>query len=502
VSTIAHKHNQRRTHPLTTARIAHGWSQAHLAELLSVSTRTVARWELGQTLPYPIYREQLCRLLGLDLADLDLLPQQNTSDKGEAVQKHILLSELPTLCDPMIPEKSGRVSRLQGRDLLLHQMKQSLLAGNKLNSIALRGLPGVGKTALAVALATDTQMQAYFSDGILWAQMGPQADVLELLAHWGALLGLKAADINNSLSAWGRSLRTSIGQRRMLLVIDDAWSAEAALALQVGGPHCVHLLTTRLPHVAFGFAQEMTIVVPELVETDSLELLEHFVPQVIEQEEVTTQALVRIAGGLPQALNLMGKYLAMHALMGQPRRLKTALSHLLERQHRMQVSLPIPMSERPLRSAWQPSLSLHATIALSVEHLRQEERADLIALALFPAKPNSFSEEAALAVTGGSVERLDALWDIGLLESSGAGRYTLHQTIVDYARELGTDQAAWQRLGSWVVDLVRKHRHDYALLEQERANMEAYLERSHTDDAAKEILSLFPPRVRGEFSLL
>jgi hypothetical protein len=361
----------------------------------------------------------------------------------------------------------------------------------------------VGKTALAVALATDAQVQAYFSDGILWTQMGPQADVLELLAHWGALLGLKEADINSSLhwSVLGRNLRTSIGQRRMLLVIDDAWSIEGALALQVGGPHCVHLLTTRLPHVAFGFAQEMTIVVPELDETDSLELLEHFVPQVVEREEVAARALVRLAGGLPLALNLLGKYLAMHALMGQPRRLKTALSHLLEREQRMKVSLPIPLSERPLGLASLPSLSLQATIALSVEHLSQEERADLQALALFPAKPNSFSEEAALAVTGGSVERLDALWDSGLLESSGPSRYTLHQTIVDYARELGTDEAFWQHLGSWALDLMRTHGHDDALLEQERANIEAYLERSQTDDVAREILSLFSPGVHAEVSL-
>ena len=104
-------------------------------------------------------------------------------------------------------------------------------------------------------------------------------------------------------------------------------------------------------------------------------------------------------------------------------------------------------------------------------------------------------------MTGGSVERLDSLWDSGLLESSGPGRYTLHQTIIDYARELGTDESTWQRLGHWISDLLRKHRSDETILQEEQANIEAYLERSQTDDLAREILSLFPSRVHTEVSL-
>ncbi len=503
MSTSAHHNNHVQPHPLTVARVARGWSQAYLAELLGVSTRTVVRWEAGQTLPYPIYREQLHRLLGLNLMNPSLFPPRDTLDEEEVMPPDSPQSRLPSLYDPMIPEIAGLLNRFQGRDAALQQIKQLLFTGERAPSLALRGLPGVGKTALALALITDAQVQAYFSDGILWAQMGPRASVPELLAHWGALLGLQEAHLNNSLhwSSLGRSLRTSIGQRRMLLVIDDAWSIEDALALQVGGAQCAHLLTTRLPPVAFGFAQDMTMVVPELSESDGLALLAHFVPQVLEQEEADAHALVQITGGLPLALNLLGKHLAMQALMGQPRRLKTALSHLLEREHRMNVSLPIPLIERPGGLALLSSLSLQATIALSVEQLSQEERKDLIALALFPARPNSFSEEAAQAVIGGPVERLDALWDIGLLESAEPGRYTLHQTIVDYARELATDEAIWQRLGTWAIDLLRRHQHDDALLAQERANIEAYLARSHRDEIAWEILSLFPPGTHTEVSL-
>jgi hypothetical protein len=44
-----------------------------------------------------------------------------------------------------------------------------------------------------------------------------------------------------------------------------------------------------------------------------------------------------------------------------------------------------------------------------------------------------------------SLETLDALTDVGLLESPGVGRYTLHQTIADYARASLTDQDVSQR---------------------------------------------------------
>ena len=128
MNTIAQKHHHMQTHPLTGARVAHGWSRAQLAELLGVSTRTVVRWESGQTLPYPIYREQLCRLLGLDLADLGLFQQQQVPDTDDVALQPGPLSELPALHDPMIPEISDQVNRFWGRDTVFQQIKQRLFA--------------------------------------------------------------------------------------------------------------------------------------------------------------------------------------------------------------------------------------------------------------------------------------------------------------------------------------------------------------------------------------
>jgi hypothetical protein len=98
--------------------------------------------------------------------------------------------------------------------------------------LALYGLPGVGKTALGVVLATDPQSQTRFQNGILWAGLGPQPDILGVLVRWGKLLGITPSEVENAgrsgglslLEDWRRALRAAIGQRSLLLVIDDAWS--------------------------------------------------------------------------------------------------------------------------------------------------------------------------------------------------------------------------------------------------------------------------------------
>src|SRR6185437_12020909 len=101
---------------------------------------------------------------------------------------------------------------------------------------ALSGLPGVGKTAIALALAHDPEVQACFPDGILWAGLGRTPQILEILSQWGSLLGLTSSEAARlqQVEVWARTLRTLIGQKRLLLVLDDAWRIEDALACQVG----------------------------------------------------------------------------------------------------------------------------------------------------------------------------------------------------------------------------------------------------------------------------
>src|SRR6266581_2509870 len=224
---------------------------------------------------------------------------------------------IPFLAPPQPPYN------LVGRDNMMQKLKQQLFRGGNLALSALNGLPGVGKTALALALAHDHEVLEHFCDGVLWAGLGRESNVFSHLGTWGLALGFTPFEIENFTTNYTLLMQTihrTIGARRMLLVIDDAWSVEAALNFKLGGPNCAHLVTTRLPEVAEVFATDGNIVVQELGEDDGLTLLERLAPRVVETVPDEARELVHAVGGLPLPLTLMGKYLRIQMRTGQPRR--------------------------------------------------------------------------------------------------------------------------------------------------------------------------------------
>ena len=390
----------------------------------------------------------------------------------------LLEPEVPFLAPPRPPYN------LVGRDGLLCDLKQQLFAGGSLALSALNGLPGVGKTALAVELAHDREVLGHFQDGVLWAGLGREAskeDVLSHLGTWGMALGISSTEIARLTTIEDRTnaIHAAIGMRRMLLVLDDAWQDEAALAFKLGGPNCAHMVTTRLPEVALRFAGEGTTVVYELREPNGLTLLARLAPEVVEAEPDETLELVRAVGGLPLALILMGNYLRLQAYSGQPRRLRAALDRLRQAEERLRLAQPQPPLERHPSLPADVPLSLLAVIGISDEALDEEGRHTLRALSVFPPKPNSFSEEAALAVSGMCVQALDTLTDYGLLESNGPGRYTLHQTIADYGTVKLADMTTYERMIEYFVDYVETHKTEYDTLDLESRNILAALQTAY-----------------------
>jgi tetratricopeptide (TPR) repeat protein/transcriptional regulator with XRE-family HTH domain len=492
-------------HPLKVERELRGWSQAKVAEAVGTNVRTVIRWEQGQSVPYPYHRELLCAVFGKNARELGLL-EETGAETPQAPQSVPRASEGP-LFDPATPALINPAA-LIGRAGLLAQIKQRLWEGGNFALTALLGLPGMGKTSLAIALAADTSVRERFPDGILWAGLGQEPDVLGHFARWGKLLGIAPSEVEdvNSQQSWARALRAAIGQRRLLLVVDDAWCIEDALAFQVGGAQCAHLLTTRLPHVAFAFAREGTLTIPELSDDDGLVILARHVPQLVEQDPERARELVQAVGGLPLALTLMSNYLASQAFTGQARRLQAALTRLHDAEQRLRLSVPLAAGTHSPAQATAIPLSLHAAIAVSDQRLSALAHAALCDLAIFPPKPNSFSEEAALAVSAAPVETLDELWDAGLLESGGSERYTLHQTIADYARAQMRGTEASLRLLKYSSWYLQSYGQDYDALEQELPNILAALDLALSQKQLQSFLqsvNLLVPfmRVRGHFAL-
>lgn len=66
-----------------------------------------------------------------------------------------------------------------GRTELVDELVIRLCAGQT-TALSADGLPGVGKTTLAVALARDPRLLAHFRDGILWAGLGRTPDVASI----------------------------------------------------------------------------------------------------------------------------------------------------------------------------------------------------------------------------------------------------------------------------------------------------------------------------------
>jgi tetratricopeptide (TPR) repeat protein len=345
---------------------------------------------------------------------------------------------------------------LVGRDDLLRELTRRLTNGENGALVALKGLPGVGKTSIAVELAHTPEVLNHFEDGILWAGLGREPDLPALLGMWAMAVGVSAEIIAHRPTIAERAtlVHTAIGLRRMLLIIDDAWQTEAALALKVGGPNCIHLITTRLANVALDFAGDRVTTVRELDLKQGLELLARFSPQAVAEESDQAQMLVQSVGGLPLALVLMGGYLRKQSYGARSRRLREALTRLQAAATRLQLTQPqSPLEAQPALPPDTP-LSLQATIGLNEAALDPVTHQALLDLALFPSKPNTFSEEAALAVTAAPASALDTLADHGLVECIAPDRYTMHQTIADYASLQGASGEAIERMAAHFTQYV------------------------------------------------
>ena len=425
---------------LRQERLRRGWSRAYIAEEIGVADpKTIGRWERGDAFPSSYFLQRLCNLFHMPAEDLGLwqhesLPEPVESSPAYFIQQGVsqALPDKP-LCDPALPPMPGET--LVGREQLQAQLQLRLRGQSGPAVVSLSGWPGVGKTALAISLAHDTTVGEHLRDGVLWANLGPDADLLSELRRWGLLLAIDEGLLAHpeSIEDWSQAIHARIGERSLLLVIDDAWTCQDALTFKIGGPNCAYVLTTRIPAVALYFADAGALRVPELTIEESLQVLARFVPALVEEESAALRELARMVGGLPLALRLLGTHLRTHLYSGQPRRWRAALEQLKQPAVRLQLTIPRAPLERQMGLPADAPISLHNEIELSYQLLAPPTRLALEKLASLASKTGSFSEEAALARGGVTLEALDSLLDSGLLASTGLGRYTLHQTIADFA---------------------------------------------------------------------
>lgn len=317
---------------------------------------------------------------------------------------------------------------------------------------------GIGKTTLAIAIAHDSRVLKHFSDGVLWAGLGKNADVMSLLGQWAEALGV-GESIATKVTELERTqaIKNIIGQRHFLLVIDDAWDIQAAEWLRCGGPNCCHLLTTRVEDIAQQFAGASQVEsLPTLSSEAAFDLLCMLAPEAVKADSDTAQYLVEIIGFLPLAIELIGGYLAdpKHGgrFIAQQRQ---AMSRLSDPEERMKI-----LRERLGSHTRGQRVSLKEVIQLSVSDLHPTAQETFYTLGAFASKPTTFSVEAALAVAEVELISLSELINHNLLEQQADDCLAIHQTLADYAR-IYMPSSKEIRHRMYYLDEVNKNREDW-----------------------------------------
>jgi transcriptional regulator with XRE-family HTH domain len=472
---------------LKQERQRRGWSRGYIAEQIGIADpKTIGRWERGAASPSAYFLQRLCHLFDMLPHELGLLQDNIASSSALPAKQpsaihpgdhHVDIAA--PIFDPLIPPPHVETDGLVARDAVLYQLKERLCSGKGRVQMALYGLPGVGKTALAAELAYDGEVQQHFRDGILWAAPGPEANAQAHLERWGNLLGLAEVEMQRftTIEMWIHCIRAAIGMRQMLIIIDDVWTTESAFAFNVGGPNCSYLLTTRLPTIALHFANANAFHVRAWDEEEGLQLLARFAPKLVAQDEPTARRLVRAVGGLPLGITIVGKYCRDHSYGGQQRRLYAALERLNASEERLRLTMYQVRPSLEQREGRSECLLISMEMAIATSYQRLDERAQymLSQLAVFPTGQDGFSEEAALAVSALPIETLDALVDAGLLEVIESGRYILHPTIADYARIQHDLTAARKRMVAYFVRYVETYAMDSRALTAEQHNIQEAL---------------------------
>ncbi|GAA1881798.1 FxSxx-COOH system tetratricopeptide repeat protein [Asanoa iriomotensis] len=207
---------------------------------------------------------------------------------------------------PRLPGSLPRVWNLPprnpaftGRDRMIVDLRDGLLAGSPIVVQALQGMGGVGKTQLAIEYAYRFANEYE----LVWWIAAEQADlVAEQLAALAVAAGLAPPDggVTSSVAAALAHLRSA---DRSLLIFDNAESREAVRPWLPGGT--THVLVTSRSPLWSGVAQSVGVDV--FARTESTALLRATLPQL---SAADADRLADALGDLPLAVAQAGDLIA------------------------------------------------------------------------------------------------------------------------------------------------------------------------------------------------
>jgi DNA-binding SARP family transcriptional activator/tetratricopeptide (TPR) repeat protein len=281
------------------------------------------------------------------------------------------------------------------------------------------GMPGVGKTALAVHAARILAGQ--YPDGVLYLNFhshdpgSPSLDVGEALRRLLQMLTGSATQIPESPSERAALWRAQLSRRRALVILDDIAALDQIDLLLPAGGRSLVLVTSRYGISDLADARALTL---DVLPVDDAVALFRRIAGGRAHDDAEVASVVELCGRLPLAIQLTAGRLARD----HPSRLGDLASEL---------SRPPARIESPEVTAmdWVPAFEL------SYRALQSGHQEFFRRLGLSPA--TQISPHAAAALAGvslaGAEEAIGALLDHHLLSRAPGGQFVFHDLIRGYA---------------------------------------------------------------------
>lgn len=357
------------------------------------------------------------------------------------------------------------VANFVGRRVLVDEITAALASARPDNYavpiVALSGPPGVGKTALAIHAGH--HLRAAFPDGQLYANLhgySLRAPVspTDLLAHFLRALGVPPAGVPADLEEQAALFRSLLSDRRVLVTLDNASSAEQIRPLLPGGTPGAVVVTSRNSlrglHALDG---AKLLTVPVVAHGEARDLLSHLIGEDrVAEEPEAIDRLVAACGYLPLAIRIAGANIA--AGPGRP-----VASHLEQLGPGRRLGA--------LSIDGDGLATVRHTFDLSYESLDPAVSGLFRLLSLAPGPDFDMYAAASLidAPTEEAAALLDRLATANLVDRHSPNRYQFHDLIGEYA---------WDRCRSQdsqdAIDGARRRLFDFYLHAVDAATRRTY----------------------------
>jgi tetratricopeptide (TPR) repeat protein/transcriptional regulator with XRE-family HTH domain len=416
---------------LRRRRQAAGLTQEELAEAAGVSVRSVSDLERGTRRPYQRTIRRLADALDLATADRDELTRasQRPADDAAPGPGQPAARREPRQLPATTTEFTGRSAELKMLSGLLEPGERP---PGTLLITAIDGTAGVGKTALAVHWAH--QAAGRFPDGQLYINLrgydpGQPVPAADALAGFLRALGVPGRDIPTETDERAALYRSLLAVRRMLVVLDNASDAEQVRSLLPASPGCVAVVTSRDTLAGLvardGAARVNLDLLPE---AEAVGLLRALIGERAYADPASARILAAQCARLPLALRV-----AAELAVARPNvSLAELAAELADQQRRLEL----------LDAGGDQRTAVRSVFSWSYQNLAPAA-ARLFRLAGLHPGPD-LDGYAAAALTGTTLQQANAalrqLVRAHLIQPAGPGRYTGHDLLRAYARELATSQ--------------------------------------------------------------